>query len=83
MANPAGFMEQQESLHFRRISPWGKERELDALVTQRELDGWVYWKITAANPLRTIGSLGGGVTVHFVRPSTREPHGPSTSPAEA
>jgi len=83
MENPAGFVEQQELLLFRRTSPWGKQRELDALAAQREPDGWIYWKITAANPLRTIGSWGGGVTVHFVRPSTREPHGPSTSPAEA
>ncbi len=72
MDDPAGFVEQQELLHFRRASPWGKQRELDALVVQREAEGWLYWKITAANPLRTIGSWGGGVTVHFVRPSVRQ-----------
>lgn len=83
LENTGGFVEHQELLHFRRTSPWGKQRELETLAAQREAEGWLYWKITAANPLRTVGSWGGGVTVHFVRPSAREPHEPRALPAEA
>ena len=47
-------------LEFRSGWKGGKEREMDAKIAEIATDGWLFLRATAANPLRTIRSWGGG-----------------------
>lgn len=49
---------------------WEKQREIDAKVAEMSVAGWTYLRATEANPLRTIRSWGGGLTLHFIRVPT-------------
>lgn len=45
----------------------GKQREIDAKIAEMQPQGWTFLRARAANPLRTISSWGGGLTLHFIR----------------
>lgn len=40
---------------------------MDAKIAEMAMDGWLFLRATAANPLRTIPSWGGGLRLHFIR----------------
>jgi hypothetical protein len=54
-------------LAFRSTFSWGKQREMDELIAEMARDGWTFLRATAANPLRTMRSWGGGLNLHFIR----------------
>ena len=45
----------------------GKRREMDAKIAEMRSAGWTFLRAHEANPLRTIRSWGGGVTLQFIR----------------
>ena len=45
----------------------GKQREIDAKIAEMQPQGWTFLRATEANPLRTMFSWGGGLTLHFIR----------------
>lgn len=62
---------EQTSLYLKLNSWWapGKQREIDSKIAEMKTHGWIFLRMCEANPLRTIRSLGGGVTLWFIRPS--------------
>jgi hypothetical protein len=46
---------------------WEKQREIDARVAEMQSEGWIFLRGMEANPLRTICSWGGGLTLQFIR----------------
>jgi len=54
-------------LAFRTTFSWEKQHEMDAMITEMARGGWTYLRATAANPLRTMRSWGGGLNLHFIR----------------
>lgn len=54
-------------LPFRSGGWSGKQREMDAKIAEMASSGWLYLRAAEANPLRTIRSWGGGLTLHFIR----------------
>jgi len=54
-------------LEFRSGFKGGKEWEMDAKIAEMAREGWLFLRATAANPLRTIRSWGGGLHLHFIR----------------
>jgi len=45
----------------------GKQREIDSKIAEMQPEGWTFLRAMEANPLRTIFSWGGGLTLHFIR----------------
>jgi len=45
----------------------GKQREIDAKIAEMQPQGWIFLRAREANPLRTLFSWGGGLTLHFIR----------------
>lgn len=66
-------MPQHESktVYLAFASGWdrGKEKEMDAKITEEEKSGWTFLKAREANPLKTIRTWGGGVNLDFIRKS--------------
>ena len=56
-------------LAFSDIFPSGKKRAIDAKVSEMKDDEWTLLKMGEANPLRTLRSWGGGLNMHFIRPT--------------
>jgi hypothetical protein len=54
-------------LSLHSILPSKKKQEIDAKITEMQAQGWTFLRAMEANPLRTICSLGGGLTLHFIR----------------
>jgi hypothetical protein len=46
-----------------------KRKQIDAKISEMKADGWIFLRATEVNPLRTIRSWGGGLTLHFIRPT--------------
>jgi hypothetical protein len=60
---------EQTSVYLAFRSGWrtGKQGEMDAKIAEMASGGWTYLRAAEANPLRTIRSWGGGLTLHFIR----------------
>ncbi len=60
---------EQTSVYLEFRSGWyrGKEQEMDATIAKMATHGWTFLRASAANPLRTIRSWGGGLHMHFIR----------------
>jgi hypothetical protein len=54
-------------LSFHSTLADGKKREIDAKVAEMKAQGWTLLRYMETNPLRTIRSWGGGLTLHFIR----------------
>jgi len=54
-------------LTLRSSLPDGRRKEMDAKIAEMSASGWTFLRATAANPLRTIRSWGGGLNLHFIR----------------
>ena len=54
---------------LRLDSPWpkAKQKAMERKIEEMANAGWVFLKACEANPLQTICSLGGILTLHFVR----------------
>jgi hypothetical protein len=65
-------------LAFHSGWPSGKEKEMDAKISEMSTAGWTFLRGAEASPLRTIRSWGGGLTLHFIRvhssPELQTPH---------
>ncbi|MCC7374673.1 MAG: hypothetical protein IT581_08450 [Verrucomicrobiales bacterium] len=60
---------EQTSVYLAFRSGWwsGKQREMDAKIAEMASSGWTFLRAAEANPLLTIRSWGGGLTLHFIR----------------
>ena len=60
---------ERTSVYLALHSTWAgqKQREIDAKIEEMKAQGWTFLRGIEANPLRTICSWGGGLTLHFVR----------------
>jgi hypothetical protein len=60
---------EQTSVYLELHSPWAwsKRLEIDAKIAQMRPQGWTFLRAMEANPLRTVRSLGGGLTLYFIR----------------
>jgi hypothetical protein len=60
---------EQTSVYLKLRSTFArkKQREIDAKTAQMQPQGWTFLRATAASPLRTLFSWGGGLTLHFIR----------------
>jgi hypothetical protein len=54
-------------LAFRSSWATGKQREMDAKISEMRSSGWTFLRAHEASPLRTLLSRGGGVTLQFIR----------------
>jgi hypothetical protein len=54
-------------LSFHSTFADGKRQEIDAKIAEMKAQGWTLLRYMEANPLRTIRSWGGGLTLHFIR----------------
>ena len=54
-------------LAFRSGWPSGKEKEMDAKISEMITAGWIFLRAAEVSPIRTIRSSGGGLTLHFIR----------------
>ena len=54
-------------LELHSAFAWGKQREIDAKIAQMQSLGWTFLRASEANPSRTLRSLGGGLTLRFIR----------------
>jgi hypothetical protein len=54
-------------LELHSTFAWDKQREIDAKIAEMQPQGWTFLRAMEANPLRTIRSWGGGLTLHFIR----------------
>ncbi len=54
-------------LPFQSARGAAKRREMDARIAAMEQAGWTFLRATEANPLRTLCSWGGGITLQFIR----------------
>jgi hypothetical protein len=66
---------EQTSVYIAFRSGWwaGKQREMDTKIAEMAAAGWTFLRATEANPLRTIRSWGGGLTLHFIRTNDSDP----------
>ena len=46
---------------------WDKQREINVKIAEMQPQGWTFLRAMEANPLRTMLSWGGGLTLHFIR----------------
>jgi len=60
---------ERTSVYLSLHSTWpaGKQREMDAKIAEMKARGLTFLRATEANPLRTIHSWGGGLTLHFIQ----------------
>ena len=60
---------ERTSVYLRLRSTFApqKQREIDIKVAEMQLKGWTFLRAREANPLRTICSWGGGLTLDFIR----------------
>ena len=59
---------ERTSIYLAFRSGWtGKRTEMDAKIAEMARAGWTFLRASEANPLRTIRSWGGGLTLHFIR----------------
>ena len=58
-------------LAFRSSWAAGKRREMDVRIAAMAQSGWTFLRAREANPLRTMRSWGGGVTLQFLRSGRR------------
>jgi hypothetical protein len=56
-------------LPFQSAWPSRKRKQMDAKISEMRADGWTFLRATEAGPLCTICSWGGGLTLHFIRPT--------------
>src|SRR6185503_14275819 len=58
---------ERTSVYLALHSTWaGRKRdEMDAKIEEMKAEGWTFLRAMEANPLRTICSWGGGLTLHF------------------
>jgi len=54
-------------LAFRSGWPSGKQKEMDAKISDMSTAGWIFLRGAEASPLRTIRSWGDGLTLHFIQ----------------
>ena len=45
----------------------GKQRAVDAKIAEMQPQGWIFLRAREVNPLRTLFSWGGGLTLQFIR----------------
>lgn len=45
----------------------GRQRAIDAKIAEMQPQGWIFLRAREANPLSTLFSWGGGLTLHFIR----------------
>ena len=65
---------QRTSLYVAfRAGGAGKRAEFDAKIAGMASEGWTFLRACEANPLRTIRSWGGGLTMHFIRTHPSDP----------
>lgn len=59
---------ERTSVYLAFHSAWmtGKGKEMEAKVSEMSTAGWTFLRATEANPLRTLCSRGGGLTLHFI-----------------
>jgi hypothetical protein len=64
---------ERTSIYLALHSFWPKARmrEIDAKIDEMKGMGWTFLRGVEASPFRAIRSLGGGLTLHFVRASHR------------
>jgi len=60
---------ERTSVYLTFRSGWaeGKRKEMDAKIAEMASIGWTFLRATAASPLRTLRSWGGGLDLHFIR----------------
>jgi hypothetical protein len=60
---------EQTSIYLPFGSAWPsvKRREMELKIAEMENAGWTFLRGAEANPLRTLRSWGGGMTLHFIR----------------
>lgn len=60
---------EQTSVYLKLHSTFagGKQREVEAKIAEMQPQGWIFLRAREANPLRTLFSWGGGLTLHFIR----------------
>jgi hypothetical protein len=60
---------ERTSVYLPLQSTWAshKQQEIDAKITDMKSEGWIFLRAMEANPLRTIFSWGGGLTLQFIR----------------
>ena len=60
---------EQTSIYLELHSTFagGKQREIDAKIAEMQPQGWTFLRAAEANPLRTLLSWGGGLTLYFIR----------------
>lgn len=68
--NPDAALE-SEILPLRSTFRGGKQNEIDARATHRQLQGWTLLKVTSINPLISIWYWGGAVQLHFIKISSK------------
>ena len=54
-------------LRFTSTRPRLKKQEIEDKISEMTKQGWVFLKLSEANPLKTIFAWGGGLQMHFVR----------------
>ena len=60
---------ERTSVYLALNSTWAsqKQREIDAKIEEMRAQGWTFLRGMEANPLRTLCSWGGGLTLRFIR----------------
>jgi hypothetical protein len=61
-------------INFSSFVGNGKQREMDAKITEMAKEGWVYLKANEVNPMKTLFSWGGGLNMHFIRNTSKDEH---------
>ena len=54
-------------LAFHSGGASGKQREMEAKISEMQSSGWTFLRAHESSPLRTLLSWGGGVTLQFIR----------------
>ena len=54
-------------LRFTSTRPRIKKQEIDDKISEMTKQGWVFLKLSEANPLKNFFAWGGGLIMHFVR----------------
>lgn len=60
---------ERKSVYLSFPSAMGRRAVMEARIAEIETDGWTYLRATEASPWRTLRSWGGGLNLHFIRPT--------------
>lgn len=60
---------ERTSVYLAFRSDWasGRQREMEAKISEMESSGWTFLRAQEASPLHTLLSWGGGMTLEFIR----------------